>query len=107
MKTTLFKTVDILILLIAIIILYFSISFWIGSYEDYNSIKNESPLSLFVNRFFINLIVIVFFLLMSFIINTVLFKTKSNKASIKKTILIETVILVLVSVLMIVFKEMI
>lgn len=107
MNKTFLKTADIIIILIAIVVLYFSTSFWIGSYEDYIALKDKSMLSLFANRFLINLIVIIFFLIISFLINTFLFRKTDNRILTKKIVLTKAVILVLVSILMIVFKELI
>lgn len=86
------------------IAMFFSTILWIGSYEQFEQMRNESILALFINRFIVNLIVIFIGLILNWLALRIIFNDRESKKSFKKNILIEGLVLVGISVVMIVIR---
>lgn len=104
MKNSFFKISHTIILIFGIISLYFATHFWIGSKEQYNQLKNESFLLLFLNRFILDSIVVCFFLVILFLFSKVLGRNMRIGLSLTRIIKLEAIILFSISIIFILFK---
>jgi len=100
MKTIFFKAFHVILLVLALITIYYSTSFWMGTMEQFDSMKKES-LKFFGNRFLLNTLVILFYLSIGLIVSRLLGKKNRDGRSLSKVLLIQFVILSIVSIILI------
>ena len=95
-KLTFFRTMNVVFLMLASVLLFFLGGLWIGSQEDYNELIQDSKLSFIVQKSLMSIMVSFTMVAVVYLIGRGVFRLKGMPVN--KVALIDSIILVLTSI---------